>query len=236
MEKTTDLKGILKYGAIILLSLVGLIILYQIFFVKYNKPSDVAMVKYITKEIIKEVPYDIPAEDKNEKPVQPLIITKWLPSQVIEIDSARIINDYLIIHKKEGPVETIKTNFLVLYPNAPKLLDFNLNREYLNITTFTKDSKVITNTYPLYLDTQEYIFRDNSINTIERKEPITKSQMKWNELYVNTGYDVRTKLPTTGLEYNLNLGRFKLDLNSRVIINTDPTLDLNAKIGYRLFK
>lgn len=232
----TDLRGILKYGAIILLALIGLIILYQIFWVKHNKPENIAMIKYITKEIIKEVPYEVPVITEKDIFVPPITITRWLPQEPIQIDSAKIITDYLVLHKKDGTEQTYKTNFLVLYPDAPKLLDFKVSYEYLDITTFDKNSKVTTQSYPLYLDTQNYIFTDSKLTTQERAKPVKHSKMKWNELYVNTGYDVRTSLPTTGLEYNLSLGRFKFDVNSKVIITTDPILDLNAKIGYRLFK
>ena len=60
--------------------------------------------------------------------------------------------------------------------------------------------------------------------------------MKWNQLFLNGGYDVYTKAPTAGFEYNLNAGRFKLDLNSELLILEQPKLNVGAKLGYRLLK
>jgi len=225
-----------SYGIIILIGIVIFLLLLR----QCEKPKPIpgtaaSEIIYQTDSLYKDKYYEL--LNKPGKVVPPRIIEKWLPQKPQIIDSVAIINGYLLLHPQGKPPIPIKNEFLTNHTTSPKLLDFNLIKDTLTITLFKPDASTVTNHYPLFLDIYGYNWQKDTLGKYEVKKtkPVVVRKNRLSNFYVNVGYDGFLQVPTTGLEYNLIPGRFKLDLDGTVLIQEEPKLNLNAKLGYRLF-
>jgi len=195
--------------------------------------------KYKTTEVYKDSYFKLRDSLKNLKPIPPIIIEKWLSPSIAKIDSVSIIEGYLKLHPQGKEEVLVNSDFILNYPESPKLISLNLIKDSLSISLYSPDNLVKTSTYPLYLQNYGYRYINNQMEIYDIKaEPIAlvKPKMRWDNLYLNAGYDIYSKSVTSGLEYNLSPGRFKFDLNLDVLMLQQPELNLTAKLGYRLFK
>lgn len=129
--------------------------------------------------------------------------------------------------------------FLEQYPEKSKLIDFRLSLDSLKIALLNTEGETERKTYPLYFSDFEYYWADNELHKSQikhKKENKFWAKTNWNQLYLNGGYSALVKKPLAGLEYNLSVWRFKLDLNTEMIIQEKPDLFVSAKLGYRLFQ
>lgn len=192
-------------------------------------------IEYITDTLYKGK-YDSLVKVKG-KPIKPKTLINWLPSKPQIIDSVEIINGYLKLHPQGKPPLDIKNEFLTNYTSSPKLLSLGITRDSLSMTTYNPDATTLTKVYPLFLEKYGYDWKGDKLVSYEVSEtkPLVIKKNKLSNFYINMGYDGFLKLPTAGLEYNLLPGRFKVDLDGTVLIQQEPKLNLNAKLGYRLF-
>lgn len=240
MENKTT-KDIIK-GISIILALLG-IILFFVFEchrdITEDNKAPVTAYKYKTSYKYKDEYFRLKDSLKNLKPIPPKVVEKYISPKPIIVDSVKIINGYLKLHPQKEKEILVNSDFIINYPKSPKLLEMKLSQDSLSMALYKTDNTIERENYPLYLGSYKYTWVDGILNIedIPQKEvKKTKTKVKWNSLYLNGGYDVYNQVPTSGFEYNLILGRVKLDLNSEVLIMQQPELNLNAKIGYRLLK
>lgn len=249
MENTTNTGIRLSYRTLIWIGVGLIIILFLLWDGNCSQKiedttSGKIFYNYTTDSIYKKEYFALKAkwDKRNTMFTPPLIITEYLPLPSRKIDSIKIINEAIAFY-----LDTVKKplmvnkEFIINYVEAPKLLEFNLIKDTLSLTTFSKDAKTLTHKWPLYLNEFGYAYYDNDLHRYNIKSEPPKKQsflkdMKWNQVYVNSGYEFTQEAPLLGVEYNLNPGRFKIDANADVILLKQPNLNLNVKLGYRLFK
>lgn len=132
----------------------------------------------------------------------------------------------------------ISDKYIKNYPNADKLVDFQLTRDLFDITTLTIAGETKESRTPLYLDQYNYYWDNNTLYHERREKPYTPpNQNVWNQLYIEPGYDLLHQAPRLGLEYDVKMGRFKISTETYTLFHTNGTqLYGNAKLGYRLLK
>lgn len=241
MEKQLNWQQIKNYLIIALVLGIILFFLYECH--RDIKQGDIRDIKkdyqYKTNVAYKDKYFKLKDSLKHLKPIPPIFVDNWLTPEPSIIDSLSIYKEYLKLYPRGKEVVLVKSDFVLNYPKAPKLLSFDLVKDSISLGLYNSDNTLQTITYPIYLDSYGYRYEDNALNmyNIESKAPtIIKPRLRWDNLYVNGGYDIYNKAAITGLEYNLTPGRFKLDVNAEVLILEQPKLNLNAKVGYRLFK
>lgn len=175
-----------------------------------------------------------------DKKVIPKTITYWDTVYVptIEYINYKPGDKDVVIKDKDKPEIVYDTRFLTLYPNNPKLIQFKLIKDYLDIDLLNTDGNITSTRYPIFLDNVEYQWIDNQLNQSPFKSTKNKlsNNIRFKGLYTNVGYDLYSKLPTTGLEYNIELYRFKLDGEINTTFNNTNPLSAQVKIGYRIIK
>ena len=221
--------------------IITIIILVLIIFLKDCKGKDddsevdiETVYLYKTDSIYKEKYFKLKKEFDNKTPPKEVVI--WKPG-LTKIDTMYIVPNDIIFYI-EGLEESIRVSkqFLAQYPHNHKLIEFNLKRDSLDITTLDKEANMVTKKYPLYLNHFKYRWVKNELSHDEISYKENKDKLKWDELYFNYGFRVESSKHNLGFEYNLRPGRFKVDLESNFTIEQNPKLYINAKIGYRLFK
>lgn len=224
----------------------GTILLIYLLFLEFKRDKGLLpeqakeMYDYKTDSLYKDKYYQL--KKLYDKVTPPLIVEKWLPGEPGEnkIDSIAFIPGEVLVYIQGLEKELkIKEGFLSKYPNARKLIEMKLQKDSLSITTMDINADIYTNKYPLALDYYKYQWYDNQLHNspFENKSSSRKNpDFRYNGLFVNGGYDFTLKKPTTGLEYNLELGRFKLDAEFKSTFEKKPEFNAQAKIGYRLFK
>jgi hypothetical protein len=201
------------------------------------------------KEFIDNVITDTSYKEKYQA-LKKLYDIKAKPSKVIIYDTVYIptikwvsynTGDDNVIITPTGPDSTeilYDTRFLTLYPTASKLLEFDLKKDLLVINTLGTNGELSSRTYPLLLDNMNYQWYDNELH----RSPFTplkskfKDNIRYKGLYTNAGYDLFSSRPNLGIEYNLEIYRFKLDGEINTTFQNTNPLEAKVKIGYRLFK
>lgn len=131
----------------------------------------------------------------------------------------------------------ISDQYLKNYPENDKLIDMQLFREKMDITTLSIDGSLTKKNYPLYLDEYEYYWVDNQLHHKKRDKPFTYLDPdRWKQLYINAGYDSLFESPKIELEYSLTFKRFKLKAEAGGFIYKNPDFYTSATLGYRLLK
>lgn len=236
-------KGILKY---VLIGIALLVVGYLIYTFVIKKDNTVIQKpitppRYKTEEVIEAREYPDPdsLHTNPGKKVNPITVIKWLPSKPTAVDSMAIINNYIALYLKgkDTPTQDVNINFITQYPNAVKLLTMDILKDSLQITTFNKEAEVKTEIYPLYLDSYNYHYVGTTLSSTEVGEKrVPRERLIWNKFYGNVGYDTYNKSALLGLEWNLTPGRVKFDVNADVLLRSENRVNINAKVGYRLFK
>lgn len=201
---------------------------------------------YTPKIITVDKPYPVYYNTDNgksdkENKIDPLLLQnfKRLNNKIDSIIKGK--NSTEIIYESPEGVQSYyySNDFLTNYTNNSKLLDFQLELDKLTISLLNPQGETSQQTYPLYFDNFKYYWKDNELHKVEIKD---KSKSKfwdkanWNQLYINGGYSLLQSSPMLSGEYNIIMGRFKLNFNQDIIIKTNPELNTTVKLGYRLFK
>lgn len=165
----------------------------------------------------------------------PKEIIKWLKPEPIN-SQIEVVPDSLILYIKDLEYRlAIAKGYIDNYPEADKLINFELNKKNLSITTLDIKSNMETKNYPLNFDYFKYRWSGNELTheEIEYKKP--KDKTKFNQLYFNIGNDFISKEPKIDLDYSIIYKRLKLNSDIGLILKQEPMLQSNVKIGYRLF-
>lgn len=131
----------------------------------------------------------------------------------------------------------IADNYIKNYPSADKLIDFQLSFDNLDISTVDIQGNKKKQDFPLYLDRYNYIWSENELNKYTRKSKITlNNNDTWKKLYFYTGYDYIHSSPKFEMDYQVDFGRFRIKVDSDLLIQTNPELNGSIGLGYRLIK
>jgi hypothetical protein len=158
-------------------------------------------------------------------------ITKEIKGNVVKVPDSIIV--YIDSTKKKT---SIADNYIKSFVDKDKLINFKLVKDSFNLSTIAIDGKTITREYPLFLEKYDYYWYDNTLHHLPTKKKFSeKVKGKFNNMYINGGYDFMQKSPTIGAEYFIPLGKFKIGTDATLYIQQNPQINLNLKLGYRVF-
>ena len=165
---------------------------------------------HIIKEYIKETPT--------------YVINNYVDSTFIVIDT--ILRDTIYIN----------TDFVKLYPTSHKLINFTLDGDSLNLVTLDLNGKINDNLWPIDTQNYDYFYIDNQLRykSVNRK---TVGINRWNNLYLNAGYEFVYNDPYAGLSYTVPFGnRLGITASMTTIFSDKPITLATVGLGYRLLK
>lgn len=168
------------------------------------------------------------------KQTPPKTITVWKTLNPENILIEKVPDSILVIIDSLNQMLAISDAYIKNFPKNDKLVNFGLKLDSLNITTINIEGETKTKDYPLYLDRFGYQWYDNELHHYDVKQK-GKLKNKFNQFYINGGYDFLYQKPTIGLEYFMILGKFKLGANSNLILQPETKINLGLNLGYRLF-
>ena len=146
------MKNLTPYLIITILVLIILLMLKDC----KGKPDTETEYVYKTDSLYKDKYFKLKEEFDKKTPPKTVTIWKQSPPKII-IDSIKYVPGEILVYI-EGLKETlrIKEDYIKLYPHNDKLLEFNLTRDKLDITTLNTDAQIITKEYPLFLNKYKY--------------------------------------------------------------------------------
>lgn len=147
------------------------------------------------------------------------------------------IKDTIRLYNNELDKFDIHSDFLLQYPEAPKLVSFELSKEYLELSLLEKSGSIIGKGYILDLDNRKYAFQGNKLTSAIL--PQTSFIRKPPTLYLNAHYEYRP-LPNFhdfNLDFNIETKRFiyTLGINGYIYPNNQgltPRLGISYKIPF----
>lgn len=181
------------------------------------------------------------AELKEENQVlreaPPKIVREYITPDPEYIDVEKIPDSIILYMRHLETRIAISDKFLKNYPEASKLINFNLNRDELSLGLLTIEGNTFEKTYPLYLDTYDYAWFDNKLHYYETsvKKPFISGNKRVSDLIAYIDYRFLDKTPKLELEYSINLNRFKLRTSTNYIFRENDPFEIQAGVGYRLF-
>ena len=145
---------------------------------------------------------------------------------------------HLRIFQKLENLVKISDKYIKNYPTADKLIDFELNKNLLDITSLNIEGNTKRQKYPLDLNKFNYYWYNNTLNYEIRDKPyVEPTKNIWNQLYINGGFDLLNQAPKAGLDYSLRLKRFRIQTEaSTLFLPTGAKLYGEVTLGYRLLR
>lgn len=83
--------------------------------------------------------------------------------EVIKWDTLKTKGDTITIYKKDSILIEVKTNFLLLYPENPKLIGFDLNNKEVSLDLLSKQGKEYTEKYNINTLNNSYRYINNKM-------------------------------------------------------------------------
>lgn len=182
-------------------------------------------------------PYPVKGDSFPYK-VPPIVVIKWkdriIPGHINCIDDSLI----LVIDSLGREMRKVNKQFLLQFPESPKLVGGLFKLDTMKLDLLETTGSITSKVYPVDYNRFEYEWHNNSIRAKEltNKKPTGSSQGKKlnHSFYVQAGYSILSKVPIISSDYYLRYKRLQLDLEPRVTIEKNPTLELNAKLGVRI--
>ena len=171
------------------------------------------------------------------KTAPPKTIIKWKEPDLSNIDLQKLPDSLLVIIGELRDSIRIADNYIKYLPKNPKLIDINLTKDTLGLNLLNIDGRVTSYIYPIYLERFNYKWLEGDLKYTSTTHKTTKvKENRFNNLFVNGGYEFRSKSPEVSLEYYINMGRFKLEANTGFPINNNNNIRADLKLGYRIIK
>lgn len=182
-------------------------------------------------------PYPVKGDSFPYK-VPPIVVIKWkdriIPGHINCIDDSLI----LVIDSMGRELSKVDKQFLLQFPGSPKLVGGLFKLDTMKLDLLNTGGSISSQVYPVDYTRFEYEWYNNSIRAKELpQKPNNNSgaDKKLNHsFYVQAGYSILSKVPIISSDYYLRYKRLQLDLEPRVTIEKNPTLELNAKLGIRI--
>lgn len=196
----------------------------------YNYKTDTLKLNETLQEI-----RDFKIMYKKYSSTPPKLVTYYNSTNPSNVSIQKIPDSLLVILDSLNKRLYISDKYIKNYPEASKLINFNLSKNNLDITTLNTDGTLFKKDYPLSFTEYKYAWYNNELHHIENKDKEPKIKNRLNQFYMNGGYEPLMGKPLIGAEYFLILNRFKLEGNTNFTIDTEPQLRAELKLGYRLF-
>lgn len=204
-------------------------------------PNPKILYRYIPQEVNINKPYSEvydkefkATKPKGEKTTPPKLTKNFKPEDntiKIRKDSSK----FILVDTVTNVEYKVDKEFISLFPYNDKLINFNLSKDTLSIVTLNSGGNITDKTYPLYFDNYNYRFYDNELHHYpNNSKQRTNLKNKYNQLYINSGYNFINQTPNVSLDYLINLGRFRIMAGSDLELRTG-NLNVNTKLGYRIF-
>lgn len=221
INKLKDLKVI----GITLIITIGIILLVNLFKDIYlgriqrdlnNKTDTVYVNKYLPSKV--EYKYITKPEE--------VIIYK--DREVIKWDTLRVQGDTITIYKDNQIFVEVKSNFLLLYPENPKLIGFDLSNKEISLDLLSKQGKEYTEKYKINTQNNSYRYINNQMSV---KPKLISG------LNITGEYYYRPLINYHDLNINLNLktGKFTYigGLNTYYYPRIENKLNFTPIVGIR---
>lgn len=141
----------------------------------------------------------------------------------------------IIIDTITQSITSIDKNFILSYPQAPKLLRMGLDSDLLSMTLLNISGNILEEEYPMDFNNYTYIYNGAGLN-YKKKKP-TKWKIPLNLLYAKVGYEFIDNNPYIGLDYQILLtDRLSIITKGDIFLSKEPTTLLQIGMGYRLLK
>jgi len=157
-------------------------------------------------------------------------ITIYTPEYItttIEITPDSIL---LLVDELRDSLEIAK-NYLLNFPNKPKLVALELTQNKLELTLLDISGSIKTNKYPLFLNKYDYIHTGSSLiyNKAGDPEPDLTGA-----LYGVSGYSLLAKNLYIGGRYQVNYKKIILEANTEMTLEDNPALFIKVGVLLRL--
>lgn len=189
----------------------------------------------IPDTIISDKPYKepdpLPIQSKPDKvTLYPKDTTNYPYKEVV------IIKDTIRLYNNELDKFDISSDFLLQYPEAPKLISFDLSKDYLELNLLDKSGSIIGKGYDLDLDNRDYLFVNNSLSSAIIRLNKQKTHNKLG-LVINYQYRPLPNFHDLNLDLNLETKKFiyTLGINGYCYPNNKgvtPVLRIAYKIPF----
>ena len=157
--------------------------------------------------------------------------TKEVSNNKLQIDSL-----IKVINAMTGDTFIVDTQFITLYPEAPKLLSGLFKQNQFSLTTLNTKGEISTREYGVNYDAFSYKFLNDSLSASPLVASKAKSKLYFrHNLNIYNGYDFLNKNFRLGSAYDLYFTRLYVGGNTHITFAAKPQFGLEAKVGYRIF-
>lgn len=220
-----------------LIQLIATVILLSLFLYRlFSSPSVVTLPGHNTIKTDTVTKYQI------MKPLKPLK-ADITPSKIIEyriikqkdIDELaklklKIQNDSIYISSLEKTV-SIHQNYLKLFPESPKLIDFEVNYNKIAFSFLDLNGNLVTSKYPVNLLHYKYRWVNSGLTANKIRNPIRNFN-----IYSGMGYEVLSNSPFAGFKIEQNFTRSRIFIDSDLILLDIDRSTIKIGIEYKLLK
>lgn len=202
----------------------------------YNYITDTI---YIGQEYVDKLEKEITELKKKNKVLReapPKTVKEYLASDPIEVEVEKVPDSIILLIKDLETRLAVSDKYLKNFPEAYKLINFNLNQDELSLGLLNIEGNIFENSYPLYLSLYDYAWFDNKLHYYEtsRRTP-TPSTSRLSDLILYVDYQFLSQEPKLELEYSLNLRAFRLRFSTNYTLREIQPFEIQAGLGYRLF-
>lgn len=150
----------------------------------------------------------------------------------------KIVKDTIRLYNNELDKFDISSDFLLQYPEAPKLLSLELSINSLKLNLLDKSGSIIGRGYKLDLENREYLFSNNTLSSsVTSKSNSTYSYKKSIGYFISASYQYRPLPNFHDLNLNFNIETkniiYTLGLNA-YHYKSDKGITPIFGIGYKL--
>lgn len=177
------------------------------------------------------VPYPVPGPPGKDHwyPRKVIVYEPDTPNMgKITLDSAKHL--LRIIDSLGDQIVEISNQYLLQFPNNPKVIRARLTNDSLVFDLLKPDGRIYSNVYlPDYYN-NKYTFNGFELTSDPVKHGLGINSESW----AYAGYDLLFKCPTAEVEYVLSRKRIKLGASAIGYIQKNPELGISVKAGFRL--
>jgi hypothetical protein len=170
--------------------------------------------------------------------VPPAVVINYVDSTKTFDNTYLSLNDslLLVIDSLEQEVrQAYSLIFLKSYPNAPKFLYGEFNRDSIRLDLLRPDGSITKNSFGINYD--RFIYQWTESGELRAKSVKGNRNSKFSHsLYGYGGYEFLIKNLVVGVDYSIYLQRYRFQGRSYLIISNEPELFAEITLGYSILK
>lgn len=192
----------------------------------------------VTDSIKSDKPFELPEPlPITNKPNQYIEYPKDTSSNNLPYKEIEIIKDTIRLYNNELDKFDIHSDFLLQYPEAPKLISFELSKDYLELSLLEKSGSIIGKGYTLDLQNRKYLYSENQLTS----EILKSSDKLFSKptlcFMVNYQYRPLPSFHDLNLDFNIETKKFiyTLGINGYIYPNNKgitPKVSITYKIPF----